>query len=219
MMTFRLLLAGLGLSLLATTAHAQTPETTPPPVSAPAPAPLLVQSCYPATSLGLGLGWGTPYGWGIDLSHMVTNKLDITAGAGFTITGGKLGVGTRYYFTPERKVSAFVGANLVYSTGTDNVHLTTNSTSTNGGTTYYANSNKDAVINYISATLLHLRGGVRWQPLRRFAMLGALGYGTVLSGGTIKYVSGDYDQPARDFANLLAPGGLEFSYGIAFGIY
>lgn len=216
-MTFRLLPAVLGLSLLATAAHAQTPETTTPPVAAPAP--LVAQSRYPATSFGLGLGWGTPYGWGIDLSHMLTHNLDITAGAGITITGGKLGVGTRYYFTPERRVSAFVGGNFVFSTGWDNLHLTSTSTSTNGGTTYYPNTSKDAVINYTPATLLHLRGGVRWQPLRRFAMLGGLGYGAVLSGGTIKYVSGDYDQPARDAANLLSPGGLELSYGIAFGIY
>jgi CubicO group peptidase (beta-lactamase class C family) len=209
------LLAGLGLLLAATTASAQTtPATAPAAVPSPAP---LVTSRYPATALGLAIGWGAPYGWGLELSHMVTPKLDVNAGVGITITGGKVGVGTRYYFNPERKVSAFVGGNLVRSTGWNNIHVTTNSTSTNGGQTYYA-SGDDAVVNFLPATLLHLRGGVRWQPIRRFAMLGALGYGIVLGGETVEYVSGNYSQNARNGARLLAPGGVEISYGIAFGL-
>ena len=146
---------------------------------------------------------------------MVTPRLDVNAELGVTITGGKFGVGTRYFFNPERKVSAFVGGNLVRSTGFRNIHVTTNSTSNNGGNTYYASGN-DAVVNYLPATLLHLRGGVRWQPIRRFAMLGALGYGIALGGETVEYVSGDYSSSARDFARLLAPGGVEVSLGIAF---
>ena len=88
---------------------------------------------------------------------MVTSRLDVNAGLGITITGGKVGVGTRYFFNSERKVSAFVGGNLVRSTGFRNIHVTTNSTSTNGGNTYYASGN-DVVVNYLPATLLHLRG-------------------------------------------------------------
>ena len=221
MTRFRTLLAGLGLLLTATAAHAQdTPAPVAPPVPAPAAAPApapVAASRYPATALGLGLGWGTPYGWGVELSHMVTSNLDLNAGAGITITGGKLGVGTRYYFTPERRVSAYVGGNLVHSTGWDNLHITNNSSSTNSGRTYYSNGT-DAVVNYKSTNLLHLRGGVRWQPIRRFAMLGGLGYGIVLGGETVEYVSGSYDQVARDAANILAPGGVEFSFGIAFGL-
>ena len=208
--------------LLATAAHAQAPETppaapAPAATAAPAAAPALRR--YPATSFGLGLGWGAPYGWGVDLSHLVTGHLDLTAGAGFTITGGKLGVGTRYYFAPERRLSTFVGANLVHSTGFDRVTVTTTSGSTNGGSSYYNTPDNNAVVKYTAANLLHLRGGIRWQPLRRFAMLGGLGYGIVLSGGATEYVSGDYSPAARDTAKLLAPGGVELSFGIAFGLY
>lgn len=207
------LLAGLGLLLTATAAHAQTT-----PIAAPAPAPKpVVASRYPATALGLAIGWGAPYGWGVELSRMVTPKLDVNAGVGVTFTGGKFGIGTRYYFHPERKVSTFVGGNLVHSTGWSNLRVTSNSTSTNGGNTYYP-SGDDAVVNYRATNLLHLRAGVRWQPIRRFAMLGALGYGIVLGGETVEFVSGSYSQSARDFARLLAPGGIDFSYGIAFGL-
>lgn len=206
-------LAGLGLLFATTGAHAQT---TPTEVLAPMPKPIAA-SRYPATTLGLGLGWGAPYGWGVELAHMVTPRLDVNAGLGVTITGGKFGVGTRYFFNPERKVSAFVGGNLVRSTGWNSIHVTTTSTSNNGGSTYY-NSGDDAVVNYLPTTLLHLRGGVRWQPIRRFAMLGALGYGIALGGETVEYVSGSYNQSARDFARLLAPGGVELSLGIAFGL-
>lgn len=206
-------LAGLGLLLAATGTHAQSTPTEMP-VAAPQP---VVASRYPATTLGLGIGWGAPYGWGVELSHMVGPRLDVNAGLGVTITGGKFGVGTRYFFNPERKVSAFVGGNLVRSTGWNSIHVTTNSTSSNGGSTYYA-SGDDAVVNYLPATLLHLRGGARWQPIRRFAMLGTLGYGIALGGETLEYVSGNYSSSARDFAQLLAPGGVEFSLGIAFGL-
>ena len=207
-----ILLAGLSL-LLTATAHAQT---TSPADAVPAPKPV-VASRYPATMLGLGIGWRAPYGWGAELSHMATTHLDVNAGLGISITGGKFGVGTRYFFNPERKVSTFVGGNLAYSMGLRGIHVTTNSTSTNGGRTYYA-SGDDAVVNFLPATLLHLRGGVRWQPIRRFAMLGALGYGIVLGGETVEYVSGNFDQSTRNFAKLLAPGGVEISYGIAFGL-
>jgi hypothetical protein len=209
------LLAGLGLLLAATAASAQTTPAAAP-ASVPSAAPV-VANRYPTTALGLAIGWGAPYGWGIELSRMLTSRLDVNAGVGITITGGKVGVGTRYYFNPERKVSAFVGGNLVRSTGWNNIHVTsTTSTSTNGGPTYYASD--DAVVNFLPATLLHLRGGVRWQPIWRFTMLGTLGYGIVLGGETVEYVSGNYSQNARNGARLLAPGGVEISYGIAFGL-
>ncbi|WP_460500203.1 hypothetical protein, partial [Hymenobacter agri] len=176
-----------------------------------------VASRYPATTLGLGLGWGAPYGWGIELSHMVTTRLDVNGGLGFTITGGKFGIGTRYFFHPERKVSAFVGGNLVYSTGLRDVRITTKSTSTNGGSTYY-NTGDDARVSYLATPLVHGRVGVRWQPIRRFGTLGAVGYGVALVRDPYEYTSGSYNPSARDFARLLSPGGVEISYGIAFGL-
>ena len=222
-----------GLSLLATAAHAQTPDNTAPPVlnpapvaspasapsAAPAPAPVVLAAAprrYPQSSLALVLGWGGPYGWGVEYSQMVLPNLDINAGLGLSVNGGKVGVGTRYYFTPERKVSGWAGLNLVHSSGINNVQITSSNNNTGGG--YPGNSpTTTGVINYKATNLLHLRGGMRWQPVRRFAMFGALGYGISMNGETLEYVSGNFDQPTRDALQLLAPGGVEVSLGIALG--
>ncbi|RZK61778.1 MAG: hypothetical protein EOO59_04220 [Hymenobacter sp.] len=208
LVNFHALLAGLGLALAGSPALAQVPA--PAPLAAPA-------SRYPHAALGLGLGYGAPYGWGVDFSLLVQPKLDVNVGLGATITGAKLGVGTRYYFTPERKVSAFAGGNLVYSTGLNHVTITTNSQGTVGGS-YYANPSDNIVVNFKSATLLHLRGGVRWQPIRRFALLGALGYGFVLGRDPVEYVGGNYSSSNQTLVDIFSPGGVEVSVGVAFAL-
>ena len=230
------LLAGLGLTLLATAAHAQTPDNSAPPVlnpapvatpapaaapaaSSPAPVPAPAQvrlpRSYPHSSLALVLGWGAPYGWGLEFSEMATPNLDINIGAGLSVTGTKLGIGSRYYFAPERRVSTWLGGNLVYSGGIENIPIKSNSSSANNG--YNNNPGQSGVISYKSATLLHLRGGMRWQPVHRFAMFGGLGYGIRLNGGNVEYVSGSFDQPTRDAIEFLSPGGVELSVGMALG--
>ncbi len=236
MRPFLTLLAGL--SLLATAAHAQTPDNTAPPVLNPAPvatpapaaapaastpapavapAAVRVSRRYPQSSLALVVGWGAPYGWGFEFSQLVAPGFDVNAGLGFSVTGGKLGIGGRYYFSPERKVSAWLGGNLVHSTGLDNITITNNSSTSSGGGYYNNTPANTGVINYGSAELLHLRGGMRWQPVHRFAMFGGLGYGIPFSGGAVQYVSGNFDQPTRDALQLLAPGGVEVSVGVALG--
>ncbi len=204
---FRSLLTGLGLALTVASAQAQAPTA--------APAPMATASRYPHSALGLTLGYGAPYGWGVDFSMMVQPNLDINAGLGASITGGKLGVGTRYYFSPQRKVSPFVGGNLVYSTGLK--HVTVTNGQSNG--IYYSSSSSDEVtVNFKSTTLLHLRGGVRWQPMRRFGLIGALGYGIVLGGDPVEYVSGNDSQSNRNTVNIFSPGGVELSVGVVFAL-
>ena len=39
-----------------------------------------------------------------------------------------------------------------------------------------------------------------------------------MGGATVEYVSASYNQVAVDAARLLAPGGVEFAYGVAFGL-
>ncbi|MDB5234332.1 MAG: hypothetical protein JWR44_1325 [Hymenobacter sp.] len=207
MIDFRSLLAAFGLTLAAISVQAQA--------VAPAAAPAAPESRYPQSSIGLSLGYGAPYGWGVDFSTMVMPKLDVNAGVGFSLTGAKVGVGTRYYFSPERKVSAFVGGNLVHSSGLN--HVTITSTSNNSGG-YYGSTNEGTVVNFKSTNLLHLRAGARWQPTYRFAMIGALGYGIVLGGDPVEYVDGDASQSARDLVNIFSPGGVELSIGVAFGL-
>ena len=202
MYSSRLLAAGL--TLLAAAAQAQvTPTATPAATS-------VVERKYPQSSIGLALGWGAPYGWGADYSYMVTPNLDINAGLGLGI-GFKMGLGTRYYFAPQRKVSPFIGANLVHTTGIDNVDLTVNANTS---------SAEQTRVSFKPSNQLHLRGGVRWQPTFRFAMIGALGYGARLSGDPVTYAPGyePYYKSTRDMVDIIAPGGVEISVGVAFGL-
>ena len=205
-------LAGLGIALAAAPAQAQAPTTPAPPVALqPAVAP---ESAYPASAIGLTLGWGAPYGWSIDFAHMVTSHLDVNFGLGFSITGTKVGVGTRYYLAPQRKVSPFFGVNLVRSGGINDLRVTANN-SNNGGP---GTSGDEAIVNFKSAGLVHVRSGLRWQPHRGFALLGALGYGMVLGGSPVEYVRVPAQQSTRDAVNIFSPGGIEFSVGMALGL-
>lgn len=198
MMVFRSLLAGLGLTLAVVSAQAQ------------APAPATPERQYPTSSLGITAGWGAPYGWSLDYSRMLTPQLDVNAGVGIGI-GSKIGLGTRYYFAPQRRVSPFVGANLVYTGRTQPVALTIKD---NTGT------EEQTRVGFKATSLLHLRGGVRWQTSSRFSLLGALGHGIRLNGNPVEYVPGfePTRQSTRDIVDLIAPGGIEISVGVAFGI-
>lgn len=216
----RTLLVGLGLGLTTAAVRAQTPAPAPtaaptaaatPPAPLPAPAPV---ATYPRTSLGLSFGWGAPYGWGLDFSYLVASHLDVSVGAGATITGTKLGVGARYYFAPTRQISPFVGANLVRSGGINDLRVTSNSNSGGG----YGSTADEAVVNIKASGLAHLRGGLRWQPSPRFGLLGALGYGVVLGGDPVEYVKSPALQSTRTAVNIFSPGGVEYSLGLSFGL-
>ena len=197
------ILAALALSVLAVPALAQ---------DAPAPAPH-----YPRTSLGLTLGWGAPYGWGLDVSHLLTRRLDLNAGVGASITGLKVGVGTTYYLAPEHRVSPFFGANLVHSGGRKDVHVS----EVHRVFDHTFTSSEQAHLDFLSTNLLHLlhlRSGLRWQPTLRFALLGTLGYGFVLGDEPVAYLEEPARQSLRDAVRLQSPGGLEISMGLAFAL-
>lgn len=201
MHAFRTLIAGLSLTLTVATAQAQSSSSA-------------AEHSYPPVSLGLSLGWGSPYGAGVDISYLVLPQLDVNAGVGFSITGTKIGVGTRFYFSPEHKISPFVGANLVHSGGFNKLNVTSNGNSSGG----YGSSADKAVVNYKATNLLHLRGGVRWQPTYQFAMIGTLGYSAVLGDNPVEYVQEPNNQSTRDAVNIFSPGGVELSIGVALGL-
>ncbi|GAA4354304.1 hypothetical protein GCM10023185_15960 [Hymenobacter saemangeumensis] len=198
MLTLKTFSAALGLSLLAASTQAQVTAT---------PAP---ERHYPKSSIGLNVGWGAPYGFGADFSYMVTPNLDLNAGLGLGV-GFKAGVGTRYYFMPQRKLSPFVGLNLTHTTGIAEFDLTLNENTMQQERTR---------LSFKPSNQLHLRGGVRWQPTLRFAMIGALGYGARLTGNPVVYAPGyaPTQQSNRDLVDAIAPGGVEVSVGVAFGL-
>ncbi|WP_019947962.1 hypothetical protein [Hymenobacter aerophilus] len=167
----------------------------------PAEAPV---SDYRRSALGITLGWGAPYGWGIDYAYMVSPQVDVNAGFGLGLSGGKLGIGSRVYLAPERKVSPYFGANLVLSSATDNTLSVDNDY-----VEYRTRAN----------ALLHLRSGLRWQP-GRVGLLGTLGYGLRLGGDPIEYspLTPSPAQLTRDVVQAIGPGGLEVSLGLSIGL-
>jgi len=196
----RALLAGLAFSLLAIAAQAQ--NTTRPPRS------------YPLTSLGFTLGWGAPYGWGLDVRQLVGHKLELNAGLGASITGTKVGLGATYYLAPARRVSPFFGVSLARGGGRQDVRVTEAHRVFDH--TFFGS--EAAHVNFLAANLLHLRSGLRWQPTLRLGLLGTLGYGWVLGPNPVEYLEAPSRQSLRDAVRGLSPGGVEVSLSVAFAV-
>ncbi|WP_303310716.1 hypothetical protein [Hymenobacter sp. BT730] len=208
-----LLAAGLTFTALSN-ADAQTElnaqptapaQPTTPAVSTPA-APLLSQqpSHYTGSLLSMEVGWGAPYGGlGFSYGHHVLPNLDINAGLGLGV-GGKIGVGARYYLRPQSQVSPYLGVNLVRSGRLDNVEVTLDQ--------------ETAVYSMAPSGVLHLRGGLRWQP-GRLGLLGTLGYGVRVTGDPVTYQNGyNPSMELRNLVQTISPGGVEISLGLAINL-
>lgn len=192
--------AALALTVRAVAAPAQ---------EAPAPARL-----GPSTSLGLTLGWGAPYGWSLDVRHFITRRLELNAGAGASTTGLKVGIGATYYLAPTHRVSPFFGAALAHSGGRRDVYVH----EAHRFFDHTFTSSEAAHVNFLSANLVHLRSGWRWQPTPGCALLGTLGYSVVLGDDPVEYLEAPARQSLRDVVRVQSPGGLEISIGLALAL-
>ncbi|MCR5886938.1 hypothetical protein LRS06_03930 [Hymenobacter sp. J193] len=196
-------------------AQAQTelqtqPNAANPPVPAVdqprIPVPLLSEqpSRYHQSSLSIEAGWGAPYGWGVSYAYLVMPNLDINAGVGIGV-GGKIGVGARYFLRPQGELSPYFGVNLARTGRIDNVEITVDQ--------------EQAIYSMAPSGVLHLRGGLRWQP-GRLGLLGTLGYGARFTGDPVTYQNG-YSTPSqrlRDLVDVISPGGVEVSLGLVINL-
>lgn len=155
----------------------------------------------PKSELGLGLGWGSPIGFGAEYSYYVQDALSINGGAGFSFGGGRFSLGGKYFFLDQNSASPYVGLNLIRSTGLSSVNVTVN--------------NNQAEYSINSATTLEPRVGWRFKtrPINWYINTG---YGIVVSGGGAKYISGSTSSSVKDFANVIAAGGFELSGNMMF---
>jgi hypothetical protein len=203
----RLLLSGVVLGLGPLAAQAQD---APNPDYTPTAGLSRKVVSYPSTSLGLTAGWGAPYGWSVDVSQMIMPNLDVNAGVGLGI-GWKIGVGARYYFTPQKRVSPFVGVNISRTSGINDMELTVES---NRG---YGSSSELVRFSIAPSMVIHVRGGVRCQ-FRKIGLIGALGYGINPGSDPLTYTPGyePQQQSTHDVMNALTPGGFELSAGVTF---
>ena len=201
-------------------ALAQTELNTRPPATPsspierstqyPTPAAQPVrESLYRASSLGIDLGWGGPYGGlGFYYAHLIGPGTDLNAGFGVGV-GGKLGIGVRYFFNPQRSFSPYVGANLSRSGRIDEFTMTIDDGMSTEETTTFT---------LAPSGVLNLRSGVRWQP-GRVGLLGTLGYGVRFTGDPATYKNGQLpSQRMRNTVEAVSPGGLEITLGMSIGL-
>ncbi|UOQ54234.1 hypothetical protein [Hymenobacter cellulosivorans] len=187
---------------------------TLPPANRPAAGPaipyqntLQVSESVPPLTLGISLGWGAPYGFGLEAAYRVLPALDANVGIGLGSSGGKIGVGTRAYLPSRGRNHLFAGTNLVYSSSEVAVDVE----DTYGVKGRY-------VIH--SSTMLHLRAGLHHQ-FRRNALQFALGYGAVLSPNPVVELLPGYgpgSANAQNLVELVGPGGLEISVSFLIGL-
>lgn len=157
----------------------------------------------PTDEFVVTVGWGAPVGCGLEYEKYVKPTLNLNMGAGLTITGFKVSVGTKYLMAADKDVSPYIGLNFSSSTGINRLNV-----SVNTDTAKYK-------IN--AAKILTPRAGLKLK--RGFAnFYFNIGYGIVMDGGGNKYKSGSLDSNVSEMADLLSAGGAEISASISFPI-
>ena len=154
----------------------------------------------PKHGLGLSAGWGVAYGYGIEYNYLLSNHFDVNIGAGFSFSGLRTGLGTRFYFKKEGS-SPFLGTNFVYTSGLSNYSVTVN-----GVSGAYRNFSDQAVF---------FRGGYKIEQYNKSHMI-TLGYGLPFNNKGAEYISGSSSSSVQSFADMQALGGIEVSYTLIF---
>jgi hypothetical protein len=154
----------------------------------------------PKHGIGLSAGWGVAYGYGVEYSHLLSNHFDINIGAGFSFSGLRTGLGSRFYFKKEGS-SPFLGTNFIYTTGLSNYNV-----SVNGVSGAYKNFSDQAVF---------FRGGYKIEQYNKSHMI-TLGYGLPFNNKGAEYISGSSSSSVQGFADMQALGGIEISYTLIF---
>jgi hypothetical protein len=148
------------------------------------------------SELGFALGWGSPVGAGVEYAYDITPAHNLGAGAGFSMSGARYALGYRYFFKPEKGATPYLGLALTGASGLSSVTV---------------NVNKDSADYKIkSGVALAPRAGFRFRT-RIIDWYVNTGYHIVLAGGGSEYVSGSTKRSLKDFADVVALGGLEVS--------
>ena len=155
----------------------------------------------PLNEFGINFGWGHSFGNSIEYDRLIAGNQSLNGGIGFSFGGLKYGIGYKYIFNEESKFNPYFGTNISSANGLSEVTVNVN-----------ADSSKYKVNSGIAVTP---RGGFRYQA--GFANLYVnVGYGIVLSGGGVEYISGSTKESVADFAKVLGIAGLEVSGSMLF---
>lgn len=160
------------------------------------------QNFTPRHSIGVNGGWGAPYGFGLQYSYLFIHHVDANVGLGFSFSGLRTGIGTRYHFK-EVGSGPFIGINYVHTSGLSGLEV-------NIGNDY-------AKFNILADNAIFFRGGYKIES-RSFQLLLNAGYGLAFDGKDAVYQTGDTSSNLQKFANLQALGGVEVSLTMLFRI-
>lgn len=77
------------------------------------------QSTYESLPFRIGItsGWKTPYGLGVDVSILSHRLIDINFGCGYSITGVRIGMGSRIYPWRDQIITPMLGLFLSLASG------------------------------------------------------------------------------------------------------
>ena len=67
--------------------------------------------------IGPTLGWKAPYGDGVDFSILAHGLMDLNIGCGYSITGARVGLGSRIYPLRDRKITPMIGLFVSFASG------------------------------------------------------------------------------------------------------
>ena len=166
--------------------------------------------------LGIGMGYNTPYGLGVQVGYRKSNSYDINAGMGVNFSGKKTGVGFRVFLSPIKRITPYLGLNYVHSEG-QKVFVTRNSVSVvevRGGELVPMDG--QAFYNIPSGDIVHFRAGMIFSRKSWMDLVASFGYAYPLGDNEPIYVSGDTDSKIREQAEWASAGGLEISGEILF---
>lgn len=151
-------------------------------------------------AIGFVAGWGSPYGWGVEYGLSPTNQLEINAGLGFSLSGLRAGIGSRFFFI-NKKHSPFIGINYAHTTGVTNFYVTLGE-----DTNHYELPENQAVF---------LRAGYKFD-FSRVRLMGQIGRGIPVKNKVAILTEGHESPDHQMFDDAMMLGGLEISFTAQF---
>ncbi|HVJ14066.1 MAG TPA: hypothetical protein VM686_01435 [Polyangiaceae bacterium] len=180
-----------------TASSAQTPPPSPPPDTRPLE-PIRAQR---RLALLGETGWNGIAGFGPTLTFHANPHISFDLGAGFSLTGWKLGLRGRYNML-EGPVTPFIGAGFMGTAGLGQLPI--------------EEENKpDVTIKVKPSAFIQAVAGVDWTSKSGFTLVGAVGYAFLLNDN-LDIVAGTPSAEMRQAFDVLFRSGLVLTVGTGY---
>jgi hypothetical protein len=150
--------------------------------------------------VGFTSGWKAPYGTGLDFSFLINEVIDVNIGCGISISGTKIGLGTRFYPIRNKNFAPMIGVYLFNSAGQNSITVSFNTDSAK----YRIKPDKAVQID----------AGFRYRFGKGHYIITGVGYSIPFKGENAEYLSGSTLDTVRSMADGLRIGGFSINFGI-----